>query len=44
MVIIRLEHKKENKYTVTFRIDIAMIYVCKGKEIPVQACYRPRGF
>jgi len=44
MFIIWLTHKKENKYTDTFRIEITMIYICKGKEIPVQACYRPRGF
>jgi hypothetical protein len=44
MVIIRLAHKEENRYTVTFRIEIALIYIRKGKEIPVQACYRPRGF
>jgi hypothetical protein len=44
VVINRLTHKKENKYTVTFRIEIAMIYICKRIEIPAQACYRPRGF
>jgi hypothetical protein len=43
MVIIRLAHKKENKYTVTFRIDIAIIYICKGKKILYRPVRGPEG-
>jgi hypothetical protein len=30
VVTIRLAYKKENKYTDAFKIDMALIYTCKG--------------